>query len=63
MLVVIALMTFNAMIASSFFRFTLGSIDSRIVDPLKFISTVLLVFFEYWLFDRLTRRWLQRKSD
>jgi len=63
MLVVILLMMINGMATRSFFRTTMASVDPRIVDPMQFISTVLLVFFEYWIFDRLTRSWLQRKND
>lgn len=60
MLTVVALMTINAFIATHFFRATMDGVDSRIVDPLKFISTVLLVFLEYWLYDQFMK-WLPQK--
>ena len=63
MLVVIFLMIINAMITRSFFRSMMAGVDPRIVDPLQFISTVLLVFFEYWMYDRVTKRWHTRKNN
>ena len=64
MLVVIALMMFNAMICKAFFQTVFKGIDPKILDPLQFISTVVLVFFEYWIYDRITR-WFssQRKTS
>ena len=63
MLMVVLLLTINSIITSAFFRAAMVGVDSRIVNPLQFISTVLLVFFEYWVFDKVTSVWFQRKND
>jgi hypothetical protein len=32
------------------------SIDARIYQPIQFGLPIVLIFFEYWIYDRLTRR-------
>ena len=54
MLMVIMLMIVNALIAGAIFHVVMAGVDSRIVNPLQFITTVLLVFFEYWAYDQVT---------
>ena len=58
---VIALMLINAVLANAFFETFMGRVDARIVDPIKFISAVLMVFLEYWLFDQLAKLLPQKR--
>ena len=58
---VVALMLINAVLANAFFGAFIGRVDSRILDPLKFMSAVLLVFLEYWLFDQLAKLLPQKR--
>lgn len=33
-----------------------GTLDPRISQPIQFGLPIILIFFEYWVYDRFTRR-------
>lgn len=58
-LTLITLLIINRMILDNLF----GNVNeevARVIDPLKFILSVVLIFVQYWIYDRVTSRWAAR---
>jgi len=48
----------DAMIGDNF-----GTQEKRIIGPLQFIGSVVLIFFEYWIYDRVMARFRQPQNQ
>ncbi len=55
----VALFVANGMFVRAFFAPQLQGIDNRIYQPIQFGMPIIMLFLEYWFFDRL--RWYLRK--
>jgi hypothetical protein len=60
-LTTITLLIVNRLILDSIFG-SVGEEEARIIDPLKFVLAVVMIFFEYWIYDFITSRWVARFS-
>lgn len=55
-LVMTALYVGNGILVRALLGPNQAGIDSRIYQPLQFALPIVLIFFEYWIFDRFMRR-------
>ena len=39
------------------------SIDNRILQPLQFGMPIVMIFFEYWIYDRFMRRFSTSRKN
>lgn len=60
-LTTVALLIINRLVLDSLIG-DVGEEESRIVDPLKFVLSVALIFVQYWIYDQVTSRWTARFS-
>ena len=40
-----------------------GTLDDRVVQPLQFGLPIVMIFFEYWVFDRFVRRFASNRQS
>ncbi len=56
----IFLLIFNGMVLDSLLGDNISPEDMRIVGPIQFVGSVVMIFFEYWIFDRIAARFGKR---
>lgn len=59
-MVTVALFVANGVLVRSVFASQLSGIDARISQPLEFGLPIVLIFAEYWMFDRFMRLFEKR---
>lgn len=55
----IALLIINRLILDSLIG-DVNEEETRIIDPLIFVLSVVMIFAQYWIYDRVTTRWTAR---
>ena len=58
-----ALFVINGVLVRALFAPSSSMIDDRVYQPIQFGLPILMVFFEYWIFDRLMRRFSNDKTS
>lgn len=51
-----ALLLINAVVVKAFLSANLENADQRIVQAAQFVAPVLMIIFEFWFFDLVSRR-------
>ncbi|QEG24199.1 hypothetical protein [Mariniblastus fucicola] len=62
-LIMTALFVANGIFIRAFFSPSNPLIDDRIYQPLQFGLPILMIFAEYWIFDRFMRRFSKDKTS
>jgi hypothetical protein len=57
-LLICVLLVVNALIVRAFLSANLSHADQRIIQAAQFIVPVLMIFFELWFYDLVSRRHL-----
>jgi hypothetical protein len=60
-MVTVALFVANGILIRAFFSPSLEGVDARIYQPLQFGLPIVMIFIEFWLFDRFRRLFEKRK--
>ena len=58
-----ALFVINGVVVRAFISPSSSLIDDRIYQPIQFGLPILMIFFEYWIFDRFMRRFSNIKTS
>ena len=58
-----ALFVINGVLVRAFLAPSSSMIDDRIYQPIQFGLPILMIFFEYWIFDRFMRRFSNDKTS
>ena len=61
-LIAIALLVVNGVALDALVGDNISQNDARIVGPLQFIGSVVLIFFEFWIYDRFMAWFDSRKT-
>lgn len=61
-MIMVALFVANGIFVRAFLPRT-SALDDRIYQPLQFALPIIMMFFEYWIWDRFMRRFFQSKSS
>lgn len=61
-LTTIVLLIINGMVLDALVGNNIGADEQRIIDPIQFVGSVVMIFFEYWIFDRVMARFGQRSD-
>ncbi len=62
-LVMTALYVANGILVRALLGTNPPGIDNRIIQPLQFGLPILLIFLEYWIFDRFMRRFSGNREN
>jgi hypothetical protein len=62
-LIMTALFVANGVLVRGFLVPSDGPLDSRLVQPLQFGLPIVMIFAEYWLFDRIMRRFSTNRGS
>ena len=52
-LISIVLLVINGVMLDALVGDNISQNDARIIEPLQFVGSVVLIFFEFWIYDRL----------
>jgi hypothetical protein len=57
-ILVVFLLMLNGLFVRAFVLANLsGVIDFRFIQAIQFVAPLLMILVEFWLYDRMTRRW------
>jgi len=62
-LIMTALFVANGIFVRAFLIPNNGPLDSRLVQPLQFGLPIVMIFAEYWVFDRFMRRFSSNRQS
>ncbi len=52
--VIIGLFVANGFFVRAFFAPQLDGVDNRIYQPLQFALPIIMIFIQYWIYDKIT---------
>ena len=61
-LIAIALLVINGVALDALVGDNISKNDARIVEPLQFVGSVVLIFFEFWIYDKIVGWFDSRKT-
>ena len=61
-LIAITLLVVNGVALDALVGDNISQNDARIVGPLQFVGSVVLIFFEFWIYDRFVALFDSRKT-
>ena len=61
-LIAIVLLVINGVALDALVGDNISPNDARIMEPLQFVGSVVLIFFEFWIYDRFVSWFDSRKT-
>jgi len=58
----IALLIVNGILLDGLIGNSIGENEARIIGPLQFVGSVVMIFFEYWIYDRVMASFANRSK-